>query len=236
MRYFLFLFLFISQVCVAQKQQQQKDFHTDTMRVRDIRERLVQLALQGPEYEVTDHGVQIAAYNIRIAKSAYLGLFSAQANINEFTITGVPTVNGVSIPNYYPKYNFSLNVPFDIFTRTTNNVKIAKQNYYAQTALKNEKFREVKADILTKYENYLLAKQLVELQGKVTQAEYATVKRAESDFGENLIKLDEVERAQKAYIFEQVRSLTLQKDLNLSKIEIEKVIGIKIEEVEKGYK
>ena len=78
--------------------------------------------------------------------------------------------------------------------------------------------------------------QLVELQSRITQGEYATLKRAESDFAENLIKLDDVEKAQKSYINEQVKSLTLQKDLNLSKIEIEKVIGVKIEEVEKGMK
>jgi outer membrane protein TolC len=234
MRYFFLAFLFFSQVLVAQKQQ--RDFHTDTARNRDIRERLIQLAMQGPSYEMADHEAQIAVYSIRIAKSAYLGLFSAQANVNEFTITGPPSNNGVPIPNYYPKYNFSLNIPFDIFTKTTNNVKMAKENYYVQTAAKNEKFRVIKADVLTKYENYLLAKQLVELQGKVTQAEYATLKRAESDFGENLIKLDDVEKAQKSYIFEQVRSLTLQRDLNLSKIELEMVIGVKIEEVEKGYK
>jgi outer membrane protein TolC len=233
MRYFFLAFLFFSQVSVAQKQQVY--YYSDTVRARDIRERLVQLAMQGPAYEISDHAEQIAVYNIRIAKSAYLGLFSAQGNINEYSINP-PSNGGVLVPQYYPKYNFSVNVPFDIFTRTPNNIKIAKENYYETTAAKNLKFREIKADILTKYENYLLARQLVELQGKVTQAEYATVKRAESDFGENLIKLDDVERVQKSYIFEQSKSLTLQKDLNLTKIEIEKVIGVRIEEVEKGYK
>ena len=143
-------------------------------------------------------------------------------------------INGQNVPYYYPQYNFSLNVPFDIFTRTTNNVKIAKENYYITTAAKNQKFREIKADVLTKYENYLLAKQLVELQGKITQSEYATLKRAESDFAENLIKLDEVEKAQKSYITEQVKSLTLQRDLNLTKIEIGKSDWVRIEDVERG--
>ena len=211
MRYFFLAFLFFTQVSVAQKQQ--SNFRPDTVRTRDIRERLIQLAMQGPGYEIMDHNAQVASYNIRIAKSAYLGLFSAQGNINEFTITGTPTSTGVAIPYYYPKYNFSLNIPFDIFTRTSNTVKIAKQNYYASTAAKNQKFRDIKADVLTKYENYLLAKQLVELQGKVTQSEYATLKRAEGDFGENLIKLDDVERAQRLYTNEQVKSLkALQKE------------------------
>ena len=192
--------------------------------------------MQNPTYEIVDHASQAASYQIKIAQSAYLGLFSAQANINEFTLTQKKDNNGVVIPNYYPIYNLGVNIPFDIFTRTTNNVKIAEENYYMTTAAKNQKYREIKADVLTKYENYLLARQLVELQSRITQSEYATLKRAESDFGENLIKLDDVERAQKSYISEQVKSLTLQRDLNLSKIEIEKVIGIKIEEVERGVK
>jgi outer membrane protein TolC len=234
MRYFFMTFLLFSQIVEAQTPK--KDFRPDTVRIMDIREKLIQLAMQGPSYEIADHTAQSASYQIKIAKSAYLGLLSAQANVNEFTIEGAPSASGVAIPYYYPKYNFALNIPFDIFTRTTNNVKIAKQNYYITTAAKNEKFREIKADILSKYENYLLAKQLVEFQGRITQGEYATLKRAESDFGENLIKLDDVEKAQKNYISEQVKSLTLQKELNITKIDIEKVIGIKIEEVEKGFK
>jgi outer membrane protein TolC len=232
MRIFFIVFLLFTQT--TQAQTSKKNIHSDSTRMT-IRERLVQLAMQNPSYEMVDHASLASSYQIRIAKSAYLGLFSAQGNINEFTITGSPTTNGQNVPYYYPRYNFALNIPFDIFARTTNNVKIAKENYYITMAAKNEKFREIKADVLTKYENYLLAKQLVELQGKITQSEYATLKRAESDFGENLVKLEEVDKAQKNYISEQVKSLTLQKDLNVTKIEIEKVIGVKIEEVEKGY-
>lgn len=233
MRYFLLTFLFIYQT--AEAQMPGPLYRADSVRPDNIRERLVQLAMQNPAYEMVDHASQAASYQVNIAKSAYLGLLSAQGNINEFTISK-PTYNGTTIPYYYPRYNLSLNVPFDIFSRTNNTVKIAQENYLISAAAKNQKFREIKADVLSKYENYLLARQLVELQGKITQSEYAIVKRAESDFSENLIKLDVVERAQKSYINEQAKSLTLQKDLNLSKIEIEKVIGVPIEDVERGLK
>jgi outer membrane protein TolC len=220
----------------SQAQQPTPLYRPDSLRLTDIREKLVQLAMQNPTYEIADHQSQAASYQIKIAKSAYLGLLSAQMNVNEFTISQRKDVNGVVIPNYYPIYNLGLNIPFDIFTRTSNNVKIARENYSMTLAAKNQKFREIKADVLSKYENYLLARQLVELQSRITQGEYATLKRAESDFAENLIKLDDVEKAQKSYINEQVKSLTLQKDLNLTKIEIEKVIGVKIEDVERGLK
>ena len=235
MRYLLLALLSFSQILQAQTPKKQV-YRTDSVHVSDIRERLVQLAMQNPVYEMADHAATAANDQIKIAKSAYLGLFAFQANVNQFTITGAPKINGQNVPYYYPLYNFSLNVPFDIFTRTTNNVKIAKQNYYISTAAKNEKFREIKADVLTRYEDYLLAKQLVELQGKITQSEYATLKRSESDFAENLIKLEEVESTQKSYINEQVKSLSLQRDLNITKIELERIIGVKIEEVERAYK
>jgi outer membrane protein TolC len=235
MRYLLIALLFFSHILQAQTPKK-PTYRNDTTSASDIRERLVQLAMQGPTYEMADHAAIAAGDQIKIAKSAYLGLFSFQANINQYTITGAPKINGQNVPYYYPLYNFSLNVPFDIFTRTTNTVKTAKQNYYILTAAKNQRFREIKADVLTKYENYLLAKQLVELQGKITQSGYATLKRSEGDFAENLIKLEEVESAQKSYINEQVRSLSLQRDYNVTKIELEKVIGVKIEEVERAYK
>jgi outer membrane protein TolC len=232
MRYFLIALLFFYLNSAAQAPL----YRPDSLRINNIREKLVQLAMQNPSYEMADHAALAASYQINIAKSAYLGLITAQGNINEYTVFGAPSVNGQRVPYYYPIYNVGVNIPLNIFTTTPNNTKIAKENYYLATAAKNQIFREIKADVLTKYENYLLAKQLVELQGRITQGEYATLKRAESDFAENLIKLDDVERTQKIYINEQVKSLTLQRDLNLSKIELEKVIGVKIEDVERGYR
>jgi outer membrane protein TolC len=231
MRYFFIAILFFSQTLQAQNQGPL--YRTDSNRLNNIREKLVQLAMQNSSYEMADHAALAASYQIKIAKSGYIGMLSAQGNINEFTISK-PVVNGQTIPYYYPRYNLALNIPFDIFAKTTNLTKIARENYAIATAAKNEKFREIKADVLSKYENYLLARQLVELQGKITQSEYASLKRAESDFAENLIKLDDVDKTQKSYVTEQVKSLTLQKDLNLAKIEIEKVIGVKIEDVERG--
>jgi outer membrane protein TolC len=233
MRYFFITLFLFSEIVHAQSPGPL--YRTDSTRLIDIREKLVQLAMQNPAYEMVDHASLAASYQIKIAKSGYLGLLSAQGNINEFTITK-PTYQGTTVPYYYPRYNLALNIPFDIFTRTPNTVKIAQENYLMTAAAKNQKFREIKADVLTKYENYLLARQLVELQGKIAQSEYATLKRAESDFSENLIKLEDVDRTQKSYVAEQVKNLTLQRDLNVTKIELEKVIGVKIEDVEKGVR
>jgi outer membrane protein TolC len=231
MRYFLTTIFIFSQFARAQSPL----YRYDSTRANGIREKLVQLAMQNPAYEIVDRTALAASYQIKIAKSAYLGLIAAQGNINEFTVSP-PKYNGQSIPFYYPKYNLGVNIPFNIFTTVPNSTKVAQENYFIADAAKREKYLEIKADVLTKYENYLLARQLVELQGKIVQGEYAAFKRAEGDFAENLIKLEVVEKEQKLYINEQIQYLTLQKDLNLTQIQLEKVIGVTIEEVEKGYR
>jgi outer membrane protein TolC len=213
-------------------------FRPDSARLKgqaDIRERLVNLALQNPNYEIADHTARAAYYNIKLARVAYLNMFVAAGNINEFTFN-TPKVNGQSIPFYYPKYNFGVSIPFGIFSQVTNQTRAAREMYAGALATKNAKALEIKADVLTKYENYLLAKQLVDLQTRMTQAEYSTYKRAESDFQENLIKLEQVETAQRNYVQEQVKGLNLQRDLNLAKIALEMIIGVRIEDVERGMR
>src|ERR1700682_4649098 len=109
MRYFLITFLLLTQI--VRSQTPGPLYRIDSLRRMDIREKLVQLAMQNPDYEMVDHASLAASYQIKIAKSAYLGLFSAQGNINEFTISK-PTNNGTQIPYYYPRYTLALNISF----------------------------------------------------------------------------------------------------------------------------
>ena len=213
-------------------------FRPDSARLKgqaDIRERLVNLALQNPNYENMDHVSRAAYYQIKLARVAYLNMFSAAGNLNEFSFNA-PKVNGASIPIYFPRYNFGVSIPFGVFSQVKNTTRAAKETYAASLAMKNAKALEMKADVLTRYENYILAKQLVDLQTRMTQAEYYTYKRAESDFQENLIKLEQVETAQRNYVQEQVKGLTLQRDYNLTKIALEMIIGVRIEDVERGMR
>ncbi len=214
-------------------------FRPDSARMKgmaDIRERLVNLAMQNPNYEILDHTSRAAYYQIKLAKAQYLNMLSVSGNVNEYTFKAPKGADGVPIPVYYPKYNINLAIPFGIFSTVTNTSRAAKENYAASLATKSAKALEIKADVLTKYENYLLAKQMVDLQTRSTQAEYSTYKRAESDFQENLIKLEQVELAQRNYVQEQIKALTLQRDYNLSRIALEMIIGVKIEDVERGMR
>ena len=121
-------------------------YHTglDTARSVDIRERLVQLALQNPNYEIADRKVNVASYELSKSKGAWLGLLSASGNLNELSIKGnkentsTPGVTNSNI--FYPRYNFSLNLPLDFFTSKGNDVRAAREKVYSAEAENNEKY------------------------------------------------------------------------------------------------
>jgi len=201
---------------------------TDTIRNFNIRERLVQLAMNNPSYEIADRLANVAAYQIRIAKGNWLATISAQYNANEYTIFKQSSTN---TPIYYPKYNFGLSIPFDLFIKNSNNVKIARETYLIAQATKNEKFRELKALVLTSYEDYLLSRQKFEFQLQITQEAFDNYKIAEDGYRKNLIKADDLSKAYRSWVTEQITKLDLQRNLNVTKIEVEKLIGVKLDDV-----
>jgi len=206
--------------------------NTDTNRLIDIHERLVQLALQNPTYEIADHTAAAAEYQIRIAKSNWLNVLSAAGNINEFTINQIFHTGNTATQNiYFPKYNLGLTIPMDIFSRQKNTVKIAKENYLIAEAQKNDRFRQIKVDVLTKYEDYLLDKQILDFQSQVAQDQFTLYKRSEKDFQDGIIKLEEFEKSYKGWVEEQTKKLTYQRNLNVIKLELERIIGVKLEDV-----
>src|SRR4051812_48609701 len=52
----------------------------DTGKVADIREKLVQLAMQNPMFEIADRRVAIADYDLKRTKGRILGIVSGQYN------------------------------------------------------------------------------------------------------------------------------------------------------------
>jgi len=196
----------------------------------DIREKLVALALQNPTYEQSDRRVNVAEHNLRKAKGSWLSLFSAQGNLNELSIKqGSGTLPEGAL--FFPRYNFQLNLPLDFFSAKSNDVKVARENLLIAEAEKNERYRRIRREVLSKYEDYLMHKEMLELQTRMMQAEYTKYKLAEKDFEDNLINADAFNKAEAAYFEQQIRKSELQRNLNVAKLELEEMIGISFDEL-----
>jgi outer membrane protein TolC len=201
----------------------------DTSKVTDIRERLVQLAMQSPYYEIADRQMSIADHQLRKAKNSVLSKFSLNANANEYTTKIKSTPQNTNL--FFPLFNFAVSIPFDVFSSRKHEVGAARENLGIAEAYRNQRFREIKADILGKYEDYLMFKQQVQFASQIAQDAEAIFLQAEKDFSEGIIKQEDYNKAYKDRTEQKTHLAEVVRNLNVSKIEIEKIIGIPIENV-----
>ena len=202
----------------------------DTTKVMDIREKLVQLALQNPSYEVADRNLNKSIYELKKAKGAWLSPIAGQVNINEVSIN--QPIGGTINPNqgFYPRWNVGLNVPLDFFSTRKNDVRIAKENILINEAEKNHRYRMIRAEVLTGYEDYVMYKELLDIQARVTQDQYTTLMTREKDYQDGLINGEEYNKYYANYSSEKSKLTEARRNLNASKIALEAMIGIPLEQ------
>jgi len=235
------LLLMIAAPAMAQVIQNKKAEPISSVRpltadkMMDIRERLVQLALQNPNYEIADRKVMIAAYQVKKAKGSWLNVIGVQGNLNELSLKGSttdPITGRVTSPgSFYPRYNIGANIPFDLFSAKKNDVKIAKENLSIAQAEKNQRFREIKAQVLTKYEDYLLCQQKLDGQSQVTQDARTAYLAAEKDFQEGAIKQEDYNKSYRGYTDEKIKQAEYLRNYNVIKLELESMIGISMDDL-----
>ncbi len=203
----------------------------DNPKVARLKARLVELALANPALKVLDHRAEITKYEAQRAKAEWLNMFTAAGNLNEFTIENKTGNNGNN-NLLYPRYNFGVIIPFGRFVSIPADVKIAKTNKKMYEAQKERDGLEIKAAVLRAWEEYSANKQMLELHLPLLEDAYTSYKQEEARFskGEDA-KVDALNAAYRLYNTEMVRKITLERDLRESKLTLEAIIGMTMEEV-----
>ncbi len=223
---------------IAQRKQNSADLNTtttyltaDTIQKMDIREKLVQLAIQNPNYEVADRKVEIANLELSRTKSKLLGQIVVSGNMNEFSIN--PPQDGFN--TLYPRYNIGATIPLDLFITRSKDIKIAKENLGIAQAQRNQSYRLIKTQVLTAYEDYVMMKQKLEFQSQITQDAYTEFKQNERDFSDGIIEQKEYNAAFRKWTDEQSKKIEMQRNVNVKKLELESMIGMPFDEVLAGF-
>jgi len=182
--------------------------------------------LQNPNYEVVDRNVSKSYYELKKAKGSWFDIFSAQSNVNSITITP-------NNPNalLYPKWNVGVAVPFNYFFDKSNSVKIAKENYMISEAQRTEMARRVRAEVLTRYENYLMYKSILDLQIRVSQDAYTLYISKEKDYQDGIILQEDYNKAYSSWAEQQRGKIEAENKYKVAKISLEELIGVPIEQV-----
>ena len=198
----------------------------------DFGEKLVQLAWQNnPANEELVHRAQAAKYEVDLARWSWLRTVKVSGNLNEYTINTekVREVNPTFIP--YPLYNFSLSISLGTIFLTPIETRAARSNYRVAEDVINQQKINLRAEVLTRYQNYLMNQKLFEIQNEVTEDEYSEFLLTEQNFKAGDVTLEDYKTSLKSYNEQLKERITLERDLKIAKIALEEMIGVRLEDV-----
>src|SRR4030088_741271 len=87
--FFYLSFVLVAYSGYAQNDKNASTYHRtsrDSARLIDVREKLVQLALQNSQYEIVDRQLNKSVYELEKAKGSWLSPVQVSGNLNEFSI------------------------------------------------------------------------------------------------------------------------------------------------------
>lgn len=193
-------------------------------------EKLVRLAWQNnPAADILDYEAEVAELEVKQARWSWLDGFGIQGNINEFTLN--PSLDVGNRSAFYPKYNMYAQVRLNYFVGIPLEVRKKKQNTQIARSNINLQKLTLRAEVLRRYETYYMNRELLKVQTQIVEDLRATVSLAEQQFKNGEITLEAYNQELDRYNNERVNQIKTQGDFNISKIELEEIIGVKLEDV-----
>jgi outer membrane protein TolC len=195
-----------------------------------IENRLIALALAGPEYDASVHQGRITELDLKRAKTTWLNLLTISTTYNDQSFKQATPTAGQ--PTYvYPKYYFGITIPLGIIFSQGNQVKTAREAVALGKDQQLMLARTIKDNVLTKYKQYKLYNTLLQMQSELINDVLASSAQAEENFKKGSITVEMYIGAQKTRNEELVKNMNLQLQQDLIRLDIEKMIGVSLDEV-----
>ncbi|HXH19152.1 MAG TPA: TolC family protein [Chitinophagales bacterium] len=197
-------------------------------------EKLVQLAWQNyPSSEIYTSKVRIAEKKISLEKFSWTDNVKASFNFNQRNIESGLNTTDEAGNNYYPWYNFSIGFNIGTFVTTPLNTSIAKEELDIANAYLNQQKLSIRAEVLKRYKDYQLKVELLKIRTQAQDDAYSTHQLITRDFEKGAATLEEFIKSAAAYNAAVEAKLIASKNVLESKISLEEMIGVKLEEVGK---
>ena len=201
--------------------------NTDTSRYADIREKLVQLAMQNPEFEIADRSVSIAHYQLKAAKGDWLSFIQPSLNLNPMTV--FPSLRDEQL--FFPLWNVTVALPLNFYSQRKNGVKVARERIFIAEAEKNDRYRRIRMQVLSAFEDYRMYRDMLDIYNRVMLDERLEFMQAEKMFSEGDLDAEGFKKAKLIYAEAQMKQREMQRNLETAKIILEQMIGVSIDEV-----
>lgn len=223
-------YLYFSGGLLAQKVDYDRIILPDELNANiPLEEKLVRLAWKNsPQNRILKHNIETGELEYEQSRKAWLDNFRMVGNLNEAVIDP-PEDQPVF---FFPRYNFSLSLSLgDLFTSSYQKKTILKQIEIAEENLKQQKIN-VRAEVLKRYEDFKFFEASYQLQDEITADKYSQYLVAQEKFKNGTISLEEFNVITQSYNTERLNRLNAERDYNKSRIALEQLIGVPLDEVQ----
>lgn len=191
-------------------------------------EELVKLAMMNPSIKIIDAQIEAGKLEWGIQRAGWLNNINASFNLNEGNLRKTTSTN--DFVGFYPRYNFNFSLPLGNLMTKGKQIKKARSQYEETVAMKEVQQREIKETVLVTYQNYQMNRYLLALQEAAIEDEKTIYDQVEQKFKSNSVSLDAFTLASKRLNDALIRKVSLLRDVNVSKYQLETLIGMPFEQ------
>lgn len=196
-------------------------------------EKLIQLAWSNhPSSRIAMQNVQLYTKEKSLAGWSWLDNVNATFNVNQFNID--PSSDQLGRAAFFPRYNISMRMSLGTFALTPINTKIARDRVIMGEHQVNELKLAIRRDVLVTIEQFKERYKVLRLRDRLKEDFLVLFKDAEKKFSQGSIQIDQYQLASQAYYSRSESVITASSQFNQTKIALEALIGLRLEEVE-GY-
>lgn len=200
----------------------------DRVQISDFGEKLVQLAWKNhPTNEILRRELMIAQYQVGRSAADWLDLITIQGNINEFNIKA----QDAAVPVFLPRYNFGISIPLGVLVANPNETKQNRQRLsIAQEEINAQKL-EIRRVVLKSYNEYQLREKIFKIQSQQFSDIESNFKLIEQRFKNGELTFEAFTAGQADMNRASIQLLEAERDLKNAKLDLEQLIGVRLEDV-----
>jgi outer membrane protein TolC len=224
------LLLLIASSVYGQNVDYNKIILPEGVKTDDFAEKLVQLAWKNnPTNEILLRNINTARLDVKRSGVQWLDIFSAQGNLNEFTINREADVQNRAA--FFTRYNFGARITFGMFFSIPYDVKKSREQVQIAEAQVNQQKLTLRSVVLKTYNEYQVKERIFKLYSQATLDAENSYKLMEQKFKQGETSFETYNASLNNFNRSSIAQLQSEVDYLNAKLDLESLIGVKIEEV-----
>jgi outer membrane protein TolC len=226
----IILFLVISAPVLGQNVDYNKIILPEYTKTADFGEKLVQIAWKNhPGNETIRREVDVAQVTVRQSTAAWFDIVNVTGNMNEFTINPQTDLYGRSA--FYPRYNIRASINLGQLFTIPATTRINKHRLMIAQANVNTQKLVVRNTVLKAYNEYVLREKMYKVQSQLLLDNETSHKLIEQRFKNGETNFETYSQSLSNYTSMTVGQLEAERNYKNAKLDLEQLIGMRLEDV-----